>query len=92
MNPTNRLETILDDIMNGKETTLEPVNRLEAYLKLISQNGTGGGGNSWNNLKNKPFYDESVVYFERVDGYTPLDSIEIETGVYVYKVSNTPHA
>ena len=42
MNPTNRLETILDDIMNGKETTLEPVNRLEAYLKLISQNGTVG--------------------------------------------------
>ena len=60
-----------------------------AMARKAKGGGTGGGARSWHDLKDRPFYDESVVYYEYVDGYTPLDSFE-EEGMFMYKVSDTP--
>lgn len=45
-----------------------------------------GGVSSWNDLTDKPFYDNSVVYFEITEGYEPIEQITTEDGVIFYKV------
>lgn len=64
--------------------------KIDVIPEKFLPEGMGGGASSWNDLKDKPFYDETVVYYEYVDGYTPIESVEAGDGQYLYKVSNTP--
>lgn len=43
MKPTNRIESILEDIANGRECVLEPENKKEYWLKKIAKRLAGGG-------------------------------------------------
>lgn len=55
--PQSRIEKILLDIVNGEtDDTFTPRSRIEAYLKAISENGSGGGG------------DEASVLDSLIDG------------------------
>lgn len=56
MDALTREEIFLEGIANGEEPNLEPQTRREALLKRIA---AAGGVTSWNNLKDKPFYEET---------------------------------
>ena len=64
-------------------------------VALVERSG-GGGVSSWNDLTDKPFYDESTVLYEWDGNTEGLDSIDYGTvspeleGMIMYKVSNTP--
>ena len=89
MEPITREEKFLNAIATGEPTDLKPITRVERFLYQIAQNiGSGGGGGvySWNDLKDKPFGEETVVYFEITEDYVPLDQVVTEDGVTFYKV------
>lgn len=46
----------------------------------------GGGASSWDDLKDKPFGENTVVYFEVTEGYTPIEQLVSADGVTFYKV------
>ena len=58
MKPTNRIESIIDDMINGKVSDLEPENKREYWLKKLAEKIAkgGGGARSWNDLEDRPFY------------------------------------
>lgn len=64
--------------------------------KLSEITSNSGGVSSWNDLTDKPFYDESTVLFEWDGNTEGLDSVDFGTvspeleGMIVYKVSDTP--
>lgn len=47
---------------------------------------TGTGVSSWNDLTDKPFGEETNVYFEITEGYEPIEQITTDAGVVFYKV------
>lgn len=57
---------------------------------------SGGGVSSWNDLTDKPFYDESTVLYKWAGNTEGLDSVDYGTvmpelaGVIMYKVSGIP--
>ena len=64
--------------------------------KLSEITSNSGGVSSWNDLTDKPFYDESKVLFEWDGNTEGLDSVDFSTvspeleGIIMYKVSDTP--
>lgn len=64
--------------------------------KLSELTFNSGGVSSWNDLTDKPFYDESTMLFEWDGDTEGLDSVDYGTvspelaGMIMYKVSDTP--
>lgn len=67
------------------------------FTEKISETASNNSGvSSWNDLTDKPFYDESTILYEWDGNTEGLDSIDYGTvmpelaGVIMYKVSDTP--
>ena len=93
MDLNEREKMFLNAAATGETTDLKPITRVERFLYKIAQNiGSGGGGgvSSWNDLTDKPFGEESVVYFEYTDGYEPLDKVVDDGDVEFHKVLAEP--
>ena len=66
LEPKTREEALYAAIASGSVVDFEPETRKEAFLYALcmrnASGGTGGGGvSSWNDLTDKPFYDEVKV-------------------------------
>lgn len=63
MKALNRKEVLVNAKANGTLDSFKPLTRDEAFTKKAL--GLGGGASSWNDLTDKPFYedvDEGVIY------------------------------
>ena len=59
-------------------------------VALVESSGGAGGVSNWNDLTDKPFYDESKVLFEWDGNTDGLEYITIEGMGNIYKTSDTP--
>lgn len=88
MKPTNRIESIIDDMINGKVSDLEPENKREYWLKKLAEKIAkgGGGASSWNDLTDKPFEDNKIcIEYD----FSVIPDVAINDGdMYWYKISN----
>lgn len=77
----------------GQTVTVYENNVAKTYLIQPDAGGVGtlvetAGATSWNDLTDRPFYDNSTVYYEAAEDYTPIETVEYDGCTY-YKVSNT---
>lgn len=84
---TSRRGTIIEDIIAGRESTLEPETREEYELIRLSRKfAKGGGVSSWNDLKDKPFEDNVICV--KYD-FAVIPSVALNDGDYCwYKISD----
>lgn len=59
--PITREEMFFAKLGGADVETPEPITRREKLLQGIIDNGVGGGASSWNDLTDKPFYEETVM-------------------------------
>ena len=69
MKAITRKEQFLSAIA-GEIEAPEPRTREEVCMKKISENGSGGGVSSWNDLTDKPFYEETVEVFSKSENFS----------------------
>ncbi len=60
------------------------------FTEKLSEITPNGGVTSWNDLTDKPFYDESTVLYEWDGNTEGLESVTDEYGMTSYKISDTP--
>lgn len=81
MDALTREEIFLEGIANGEEPNLEPQTRREALLKRIA---AAVGVTSWNDLKDKPFSEETEVITLVEEQTVPVSS----GGAYAFSEIN----
>lgn len=75
MKPSSRKEVLINDVCSDGVCDVKPVSREEYWLvETLKRSGGGGGASSWNDLEDKPFEDNTVVYYEGND-YTGLEKV-----------------
>lgn len=90
---SEKLASDVQEAINGKQETLisgENIKTVNGQSLLGGGDITieGGGTVSWNDLTDRPFYDNSTVYYEAADDYVPIETVVFDGDTY-YKVSNT---
>ena len=87
LNPITREEMFL-----AGNTELTPVTRMEMFLaKIAAGGGSGGGGvSSWNDLTDKPFFDEDGYLLpETTATFEPMEEIDGMPGL-MYETKAAP--
>lgn len=69
-----------EQIIAGKD--LQPITRMERFLKEYGGGGSGGGVSSWNDLPDKPFGVETVLGAELINGTYTTASIPAYGGAF----------
>lgn len=84
MKALNRKEALVNAKANGTLDSFKPLTREEAFTKKALE--LGGGASSWNDLTDKPFYEERHEYFMKIkdDTYelSYIDKIEALPGIH----------
>ena len=96
MKPSSRKEVLINDVCSDGVCDVKPVSREEYWLvETLKRSGGGGGAKSWHDLEDRPFEDNTVVYYEGNDLYSKCEKVADteESGAFYFKLSeNVPSA